>query len=405
LTASITGAILRPARWRGVVERLAKVSKHMKQWMAWMAVMVLALAPLRAGAADATNAAPAQLPLSGETARIVQILKTRYVDRDKLNDQMLEQASIAGIIAALGQGAVILSEASADASAATSDAATVRTSIARAEVIEPDIGYIRFANVNLDAVSDLDARLREFAAAKVEGYILDLRFANGREYAAAAAVAGRFLEDGRELFVLHSADQGDQVFRATTEGRVTNAGERLADAPLLLLVNSQTRGSAEALAGGLRAVDRGILVGSVTAGGAVEHEDIKLGDGRVLRVATAKVVLLPADPKNLVTADIFPGGLTPDILVPLELSVEREALFSTTTNVTLTVSLQPAPIKKHPSEADLVKAFRGEAVETIGLAPSPSEDEEEEELQSVRDTVLQRAVDIMKGIRMLLSWR
>ena len=42
----------------------------------------------------------------------------------------------------------------------------------------------------------------------------------------------------------------------------------LAEAPLLLLVNAQTRGSAEVLVGALRAQDRGIVIGGPTAGSA-----------------------------------------------------------------------------------------------------------------------------------------
>ncbi len=135
----------------------------------------------------------------------------------------------------------------------------------------------------------------------------------------------------------------------------------------------------------------------------------------MLRIATAKIVLSPTDPQNLVVPDIFPGGLAPDIYVTMDLSEEQDVLFNTTTNVTLTVSLQPTPIKKRMSEADLVKAFRGEAVETLGLGAADDEEAEEEvdqedleldeEELAVRDVVLQRAVDIMKGIRVLLSWR
>ena len=62
----------------------------------------------------------------------------------------------------------------------------------------------------------------------------------------------------------------------------------------MLLVNAQTRGSAEALAGALRAQDRGIVVGSETAGSAAAWQDVKLADGRTLRLATAKIVLPPS---------------------------------------------------------------------------------------------------------------
>src|SRR5204862_5955829 len=119
----------------------------------------------------------------------------------------------------------------------------------------------------------------------------------------------------------------------TTEAPRTLALE-LAQAPVLLLVNAQTRGSAEVLAGALRARDRGIVVGGPTAGSAVAWEDVKLSDGRVLRVATSKVVF----PKG---SDVFPGGIVPDIMVKIDPKMEREVIFNVHSNMTLTASLQP----------------------------------------------------------------
>ena len=43
----------------------------------------------------------------------------------------------------------------------------------------------------------LDAQLKQFADAKVTGYVLDLRYADGTNFAAAAEIAGRLLADGR----------------------------------------------------------------------------------------------------------------------------------------------------------------------------------------------------------------
>jgi hypothetical protein len=379
-------------------------------------LLILACLPLATIGLATTEPETTSVPATrtGDTARVVELLKSRYVDHEMLDDALLDKASLSGILDALGQGAVILSETSAAASAEDAASATnlfgAAESIARAEIIDPSIGYIRFANVDEEALASLDDNLHTFAAAQVEGYILDLRFADGSDYGAAASIAGRFLQGGKRLFLLKQAGQPDRVFSADTDPLAPRAGDGLAESPLLLLVNNRTRGSAEALAGGLRAHDRGILIGGITAGSAVAWEDVDLGDGRVLRIATAKVVLSPTDPQNLVATDIFPGGLAPDIYVPMDLSEEQEVLFNTSTNVTLTVSLQPTPIKKRMSEADLVKAFKGEAVETLGLGAAnadddeTSEDDDEGEL-GVRDVVLQRAVDIMKGIRVLLSWK
>jgi C-terminal processing protease CtpA/Prc len=277
--------------------------------------------------------------------------------------------------------------------------------LARAEVIDPHIGYIRLADVTEGTPAALDAELKGFADAKVAGYVLDLRFADGTNFAAAAAVAGRFLDDGQEVFTLKSSDKGAQVFRAGSDIKSASSnGSDLASAPLMLLVNAETRGSAEALAGALRAQDRGIIIGSQTAGSAAAWEDVKLSDGRTLRIATAKIVLphlTGAGPQ----IDIFPNGITPDVAVKIEVQTERAVVLAQT-NETLTASLQLRVNKNNLTEAQLVKAFRGEAVSRFDK-PSPVDKahEEEDDIQNVRDVVLQRAVDILKGIRVLLSWQ
>jgi hypothetical protein len=120
--------------------------------------------------------------------------------------------------------------------------------------------------------------------------------------------------------------------------------------------------------------------------------------------------------------DLFPNGITPDVTVKIETQTEFSVVFAPATNETLTVSLQPRVKKKDLTEAQLVKAFHGQSVDGDETPPPPTFEttpaktngdenatdqahEEEGEIQNVRDVVLQRAVDILKGIRVVLSWQ
>ena len=365
-----------------------------------------------AGGRAATN--DTELP---QTTEIIGLLKAHYVDSDRLDQQRLTDATVAGLLAALGPGAQLLTAEQAQSNVvAITSSRVAGEPLARAEVIDPKIGYIRLAEVAEDTAAALDAELKKFQDARVTGYVLDLRFADGTNYAAAAAVASRFLKGQPELFHWKEAGRSLQAFRATPTGRAlpTEQGE----APLMMLVNAQTRGAAEVLAGALRAQDRCIVIGSRTAGTAVAWEDLKLGDGRILRVATAKIAL-PGG------GEVFPGGVPPDIAVKIDPKTERDVVLHAQPNVTLTASLQPAETRKALREADLVKVFRGEALEAPPLALNTNSVEDAEPAATVtstnkpaaaprvgngspgevRDVVLQRAVDILKGIRVLLSAR
>ena len=366
-------------------------------WRGNLRVALLCLiAALPVSVVAATNAAPATL--TDEAAEVIQILRARYVDHEHLDTKMLNEAGLDGVLRALGAGAVILAVEPPSTNPPPAAAGPARHAAARAEIIDPNIGYLCLGDLTADTADAVDAALKKFADAKVEGYILDLRFADGTNYEVAAAVASRFLDDGQELFSVKSTDQKEQVFRGRghKENEV-HVGSRLSDSPLMLLVNGQTSGSAEALVAALRAHDRGIVIGGHTAGSAVSWEEAKLSDGRILRIATAKIVVPGSDGEAAFS--IFPKGLTPDVPVTSDAKVERDLLFHPATNLTLTASLQPRVPKKHMSEAELVKAIRGEALDTERSATQP-----EGEIQQVRDVVLQRAVDILKGIRVLLSW-
>jgi hypothetical protein len=317
------------------------------------------------------------------TAEVTSALRSRYVDADRLDAKFFDEASVAGILQALAPGAVLLKTGLPASAAAPMPAAP----LARAEVIEPNIGYIRLADVVEETLPALDAELKKFADAKTTGYVLDLRYADGTNYAAAAAVAGRFLSAAGDLFTIKTLAGAKVV---PTELPAVPPAGGLDTAPLLMLVNSETRGSGEALAGALRSKDRGLLVGARTAGSAVAWEEIKLSDGRTLRVATAKLTL-PG-------AEVFPNGLTPDIAVKIDPKVEREVVLAGQTNVALTATLQPRQKRTTAPEADLVRAFRGESVGRPGEAEAKPA---EEEILPVRDVVLQRAVDVLKGIRVL----
>ena len=156
----------------------------------------LAAVWLAASAAAETNA-PVALD------EVVRVLRENYVDREKLDATAIDAATVKGILEALGRGAMLLSVEAAPTNAPVAVSLTMTNGsapatstpaepLARAEVIAPNIGYIRLADVSAAAVTALDEELAKFGAANCDGYILDLRFADGSDWAAAAAGASRF---------------------------------------------------------------------------------------------------------------------------------------------------------------------------------------------------------------------
>jgi len=381
--------------------RVVMTSIQIKRAVAVLAMAVLPIVAVVAEGTTETTESVVETPVSSvelkQAVEVIDILKARFVDHDRLDDKLLNEASVAGILARLGHGAVVVDTGATgvvDPMANDEVAA-----LARAEVIDPQIGYVRVSNVVAETPAALDVELKKFGAVQVQGFILDLRFADGNDYDAARAVAGRFLSDGQKLFGIKRAAGKLEVFQAKRSNDAVLRA-KWQDEPLIILVNNRTRGSAEAVAGALRSQNRGVLIGQSTDGSAVDWAEVKLSDGRLLRVATAKLILPNVDDPETLAVDVFPGGVTPDIKVSVDVNVEREVVLGLDKALTLTASLEPSELKKGMTEADLVKAHRGEVIDA-----APVTVKGEPPQQRARDVVLQRAVDVLKGIRVLLSWR
>jgi len=225
----------------------------------------------------------------------------------------------------------------------------IRVQSVRGQELEPGIGYVRLRQFQEQSPNDLEASLEKFTknGQKLQGLILDLRNDPGGLLTAAVEVTEKFLEDGKLVVY--------------TEGRVRNQSMRFTahakkpylDFPIVVLVNQGSASASEIVAGALQDWGRAIVLGTQTFGKGSVQTIIPLTDGSGLRLTTAKYFT----PKG---RSIHGKGITPDIIVE--------------------------PPKVVASAADPAKP----------VAPPPSP---EEELK--KDVQVQRAVDILKAMRIL----
>ena len=146
-------------------------------------------------------------------------------------------------------------------------------------------------------------RLQLAATNKLNGVVLDLRFAEGDDYATAEAVADLFHVKARPLM-----DWGRAWSSQEQIGRDPPAGARAGE--------SRRRAAAEALAAALRETGTGLILGGATAGQAMIAESFPLRTASDLRIATAPVQFGDGS-RPLDT------GLKPDIEVPVSPEDER----------------------------------------------------------------------------------
>jgi len=294
----------------------------------------------------------------------------------------LDEAALEGVLHRF-RGRVSLVGGSSAAGAAPQDEPP---SLSRTNVFDGRFGYVRLASVGPHTARELAGALDAFkASSRLEGLILDLRSASGTHYAAAAQTADPFLSDERVLL------------RWAGQTASSTAKSNALTAPVAVLINSNTAGAAEALAGILRENGVGLLIGSVTAGMASVFREFPLSNGQKLLVATSAVELGSGE-------TVLTEGLTPDIAVAVV--PQEEALFLadpyrrvTPPDVALAKPTGPgtAPTNRpaRVTEADLVKARR-EGV-SLGGDDGPLRSQTPAE-PVVTDPALARALDLLKGL-------
>ena len=140
------------------------------------------------------------------------------------------------------------------------------------------IVYIKPGSLTQAHVDEIAAKIK--AAGKGHKVLLDLRDSAGGDALQGLRLANFFIKDGT-LATLQGQKFALQTFTA-------DAGKFLTDAPLAVLVNRGTYGSAELTAAAIEDAKRGDVVGERTFGEGSVQKTIELPDGAALLLTVAK---------------------------------------------------------------------------------------------------------------------
>ena len=292
-----------------------------------------------------------------------------------MSEADLNRAAVEGLFTSLrGKVSLVGDDKSGD----QSDVAPV----SKIAVLENDVAYMRVERVDDGLPKSIRQSWKQMGSTnKLKGLALDLRFADGDDYAAAAAAADLFLTKERKLL-----DWGGGTAKSKSKNDAI-------DLPVAVLVNRETVGAPEALAAVLRETGTGLILGNTTAGAAMTSKEYPLKDGQRLRIATAAVKLGDG-------SEISTQGVKPDIEVAVSIPEERAyledayAIVSPTGTIIATTSIEATNRLRRlrTSEADLVRSRR-EGLDLEELARNREPDK-----PLIRDPALARAVDVLKGL-------
>jgi carboxyl-terminal processing protease len=226
----------------------------------------------------------------------------------------------------------------------------IRVQSVKANQLDPGIEYIRLRQFQEQTANDLETSLEKYAKeGTIQGLVLDLRNNPGGLLTSAVEVTEKFLEPGK-LIVYTEGRVRNQNMRFSS-----NAKRSFTNFPIVVLVNQGSASASEIVAGALQDLGRAVVLGTQSFGKGSVQTIIPLSDGSGLRLTTAKYFT----PKG---RSIHGKGITPDILV------------------------------EGPKTTALV---------TGGDAPTPPPVTETPQEQLKRDPQLQRALDLLKAMKIL----
>jgi hypothetical protein len=243
-----------------------------------------------------------------QVQKALEAVRANFLSSEQL-DKASQRALLQGLIERLGPGVSIVET---DAKPENAEGFPFL-----AEILDGRAGYIRPGTLDAAAFPKIDEALKNFGEKSIGAVILDLRGIPAESgFDGVAEVAKRFCPKGAVLFTVQKPN-------TKKERIVTNDGAPAFEGILVVLVDQDTRDAAEVLAATLRDNAKAMLVGSQTAGAAVEFADFPLGAGRSVRVAVAQALA----PKR---GALFPKGVSPDIAVRLDRET-RDKIFDQAT--------------------------------------------------------------------------
>jgi hypothetical protein len=304
-----------------------------------------------------------------------------------ITEQELDRSAVQGLVSALAPKVLLVTNGSSGAGSSETNLVT------QTSFFDGDMGYVRIGQVGEGLADAVQKACQQLGSTnKLKGIALDLRYAVGVDYAAAASTADLFIKKERPLL-----NWGNGMVISKEKSDAINL-------PVAVLVNRQTSGAAEALAAILRESGTGLILGAKTSGQAMVAQDFPLSNGQKLRIQSAPVQLGDG-------TTISGQGVSPDIAV--EVAPEDEAQYFADAFKSLNGYVGAYSTnsvggtnrivrRQRVNEAELVRERKeGASIDS----DSSSARESEPEKPVVRDPVLARALDLLKGLSVVRQSR
>lgn len=250
----------------------------------------------------------------------------------------------------------------------------IRVKSVKSDFLAPGYAYLRitqFQERTAKLMTEQISGLRKRAGGALQGAVLDLRNNPGGLLTQAVEVSDLFLNSGG-IVSTKSRTGKNLSFKAKN-------GDVLKGLPLVVLINNGSASASEIVAGALQDNRRAVLVGMASFGKGSVQSVIPLPDGSALKLTTA----LYYTPSG---RSIQATGIEPDIMVePVQVAAGSEKKLKIQ-------AVLERDLKGHFENGNSAKSKK------VVARGAPSEGMQG---RLKRDVFLQRALDLLKGLRVL----
>jgi len=236
---------------------------------------------------------------------------------------------------------------------------------ARAAVLKNQIGYIRISRFGGKTHERVEGLLKDLIADGISAVILDLRDNPGGSTRAARATVSMFSTEPHIYCEKYKSGEFRQLPRH---------GPHLTDLPLAVLVNGESKSSAEIVAGALQGYERGVVIGSPTFGKGLVQRVFNLAEpiGGALRTTIA---MFGTQSHGLIQGQ----GIVPDYYI------ETEADFMFRESGSLNISTDARKYQRQLLETRVRKKYQAE------------DSDKADRIINAEDKQLQMAIDLLIG--------
>lgn len=158
-------------------------------------------------------------------------------------------------------------------------------SVVDPQIIEDGIGYIKLTRFQEKSAEDLDKALHDLEGQGMKALILDLRDNPGGLLKSAVDICNLFIDADPEPRTLVSTRGRDESQNFSYKSTTAGTHPRY---PIVVLVNGASASASEIVAGAMKDLGRGILVGTKSYGKGSVQTVIPLGEDTAISLTTAR---------------------------------------------------------------------------------------------------------------------